>query len=1227
MERAMTIEKSSNYIYTDIGFNIENLKFEEVKGLPLVNTQIINHNDFYSPYSNPLHSSFWHVKTGDHILTYHIYGDLRLNANTSLFSDDPISYRHIPTSIHNSSLISEIEIFRYGDSFASINFYESKNYGDIINFNLNDIISLSDNVVFYNTGYTNINLPDGNNTFLFWGGDKFIESSNGMDSIINLSWDFDSEHNWGNVNGDIHIVYSNFSNFSLGNYFLSNIDFIKDNVLFEQPQHYILGYHTEYISGFTKGSTIDFSRVENLNFINKNSFSGNGSPEVRLHNNTATGQSFWLEFDESGNGYIDHAIKIYTFIEGFNRIQETYPGSLLLTFGENYQDFDTSVLKIDPINGDFVEQAGGNQVFTGTVFIGRNDGVDRLLRVEGATVTLFEDHVSVRGGHVYGMGNNDFVRAIGDFDIAYADGRASNVNFSYVHPLAGLDLFIKGFRIQPDRTVMDVGLDFPLQLTGLSIGPTDIGLGLLTLDAEGNISFGADVKVNLPDIDYSFMEMFSVNASGQKIGYNALEDTIKYEGLLKFGFPVKGADATVTANLQDPYYAGIVDGSAQFVGKLGFDAEIPFGPFTFNNLELDINTVEQSVSASAAITLDLNARTPKLDLDVAFNFSPFELDSVGFAADELNIMIKPSIFLQKLGIKVDNLAPSNNQAVSAGGAVAFTFGPEVSLPLISGNASIVRADVDVTWESGQIRGQGTAYLLNENIVRKEGSVVLNWEKEFVSISGDISILDGTFSGTAQTRADSQFNLDSFANGSLSVPRSLPKFGGLTLGEATARFAFSNDGNFSNDYVMAWSTIDLSFSLWGLGVKANVIVGVRYNFAEGFSLVGPREINALPDSVMMVSAEGSDMQGLSMNDADMLVPMLAPASAADQSQSFFIEEGLEYSLFTLEWSNTAAARPDITIVTPDGQRITEDAFAENNIIIVPELTQDGLITIAVGPQQEGGVVASGIWTLEIEDASQIGETTIAAFNPPVPSAQIDIDGVSLEDDSVIIEYSAQATASFADIALYYAKDDSFENLTPISGSFEMGSNSFTWEPTDLDGGTYYITAMIIPDDGAPVWSIYETPFSWAGEVETTSVFRFYNEATRVHFLTTSEEERDLIIAEMPTFNYEGVAFSTSAPSEDSLSVHRFFNADTRAHFYTADDDERDMILETWPSFQYEGVAFNAFAEAADDRREVHRFYNTETNTHFYTADDDERDTVINTLPTFNYEGVSYYVDAW
>lgn len=213
----------------------------------------------------------------------------------------------------------------------------------------------------------------------------------------------------------------------------------------------------------------------------------------------------------------------------------------------------------------------------------------------------------------------------------------------------------------------------------------------------------------------------------------------------------------------------------------------------------------------------------------------------------------------------------------------------------------------------------------------------------------------------------------------------------------------------------------------------------------------------------------------------------------------------------------------------------------------------------------------------------------------------------------------------------------DNRLIFSGDLEAAHGAsgsgvfFEYEETYLVGGllthgNQYLTGVTGFTENIAYQIIdWMTEYAPDPEIAENVVFRFYNEDTGVHFLTTSIEERDMIITSMPTFRYEGRAFTTSAEPDDGLAVFRFFNAETGAHFYTASETERDTILSQLPAFNFEGVAFYAFEEGAADRQAVYRFYNTETGTHFYTASGSERDDVLAGLPSFAFEGISYYVD--
>lgn len=141
-----------------------------------------------------------------------------------------------------------------------------------------------------------------------------------------------------------------------------------------------------------------------------------------------------------------------------------------------------------------------------------------------------------------------------------------------------------------------------------------------------------------------------------------------------------------------------------------------------------------------------------------------------------------------------------------------------------------------------------------------------------------------------------------------------------------------------------------------------------------------------------------------------------------------------------------------------------------------------------------------------------------------------------------------------------------------------------------------------------------------------VYRFYNTLIGNHFFTTSTDERDSIIANIPTMTYEGNVFDSNATAENGGSaVYRFFNTANGTHFYTASAEEAANIRSNLPQMNDEGIVYYAHLTADGGGTALYRFYNTQNGSHFFTTSETERDNTISTLGHYNYEGVAYYVD--
>ncbi len=146
-----------------------------------------------------------------------------------------------------------------------------------------------------------------------------------------------------------------------------------------------------------------------------------------------------------------------------------------------------------------------------------------------------------------------------------------------------------------------------------------------------------------------------------------------------------------------------------------------------------------------------------------------------------------------------------------------------------------------------------------------------------------------------------------------------------------------------------------------------------------------------------------------------------------------------------------------------------------------------------------------------------------------------------------------------------------------------------------------------------------------------VYRFYNTQTTAHFYTTNQTEVDNILATMPQFHLDGVAFQAAGSYTPGLSpVYRFYNSRTGVHFYTISESEKANVLATLPQFVLEGPAYYASQVSGKGLTPLYRFYVPSRGFHFYTANETEKNSIqANLSATYTYEGIGYYVldNSW
>jgi hypothetical protein len=152
-----------------------------------------------------------------------------------------------------------------------------------------------------------------------------------------------------------------------------------------------------------------------------------------------------------------------------------------------------------------------------------------------------------------------------------------------------------------------------------------------------------------------------------------------------------------------------------------------------------------------------------------------------------------------------------------------------------------------------------------------------------------------------------------------------------------------------------------------------------------------------------------------------------------------------------------------------------------------------------------------------------------------------------------------------------------NQIPKYSVFRFWSDNFQ--------GHFYTISIIeknavidnYPDD----WSFEGVAFNANQTKLQTSnkpVYRFWSDEYMHHFYTISETEKDEIVANWSDiWDYEGIAyyaFTSNQPGTTAL--HRFWSDTYMGHFYTTSETEKDQIIANWPDiWDYEGKAFYVY----------------------------------------------------
>ena len=734
------------------------------------------------------------------------------------------------------------------------------------------------------------------------------------------------------------------------------------------------------------------------------------------------------------------------------------------------EDKSLNSIRLEFVGGEFAynEQTERHEA-SGIIFIGRTDGIKRQIRVDGK-VSYDDDTVSVDGTVYSVIGDNNIKQSPlfkGKFELDIATATTKSFeetgSLSNEYEIAGSDIDFKGITFNQENIALNARIKTPDNL--------GINYNYFTSDTEAllvsqdNVDFAQSFGLSLPDFknDNLFDFLPIKELSDLSFDYIAEENAIKLQGkLIVEPFinspdlnPFNRDETEIIVDLAGDNFIQIQDGKADLVGSLEIN-NLDIGEFFGVDVGLSIDTINKKVGGKAKITYsfgkNIAGKEDKtgIGLDLGFIYSPFGLDRIKGEVDFNNFPIFNTGWnLQEIGLGLDNISSSQPLEVTLDGRV--TSGPEVAF--LDGLYSLIDAKISATVSSEELTGKGEFKLIDDRIFKAtEASFTINWKDRYAELGGKATIVDDFIVGDVDFKLNSNFDISFSSKAQVNIPKSIPVVGGASLGEGNYVANFSNDGDFSNDYYAAWG----EYKIRKFGVNINSHFGAKFypfkkgSIADKFELFGPKDLPPIG--------------------------------------SYYIAPDTEWVFLSADWENDRINDVPVIVETPNGEFISEDEFAENNIAIVEKFTNSNTKTVVVVDPEPG------IWDILLEDKTGLGEVKYTALGESeAPEVEITLLEQNIDGSEVTINYNAFDADSQAQIKLFYDDDDrDFNGLLITDDLIEAdGAGSFTWNTEGIAPGDYHVYAMVMDENSVPSFDYSEQSItiSQQADISVTQVANF------------------------------------------------------------------------------------------------------------------------------------------
>ncbi|BAY87870.1 Na-Ca exchanger/integrin-beta4 (plasmid) [Calothrix parasitica NIES-267] len=550
--------------------------------------------------------------------------------------------------------------------------------------------------------------------------------------------------------------------------------------------------------------------------------------------------------------------------------------------------------------------------------------------------------------------------------------------------------------------------------------------------------------VTIPKTKFNLLGLLTIQAEDLSVEYESQpEDTFKLQG--KVSLPQL---FNATGNFSNENYIQITQNGIDVLGELSIeDAIIIPKVWGIKEAKLSFDTINNKIEGQGAILIPSG-----LIIGGSLGFVRNELDSISLDVAGLNKPIGTTgLFLQGIFGQVNNIAESNLNPIDFGGGMLITAGAKINLPLpnwlgenISG--SLIELNLDGSLNQDRIDANGGIDILY-GLVKGTGGAELNWNEGFLSSDFDFNIANKFIEGKASFHTDFNLNIHMSGEATIKAPKISVDTGffgrKINIGDfslASGQFVlqFTNDDNFANDYIRGSGEIDLPFGIGKHEASIQVYLDGKVEASVGNFLI--------------------------------------------KTSSYTIAPETEWIILNANWDNSSSDAA-VNITKPDGTIINESEFADNNIAIVDEMTTETTRAVIVKEPE------AGIWDINLVDTTGLGTFEYTAFSdsekpvveitslePNEAGSEVTINYKGFDPDSQKAIFTPNFNDSFdpdskAKISLFYDNDNEGNDGIIIETDIPEndGNASYTWNTQGIAPGDYYVYAMIVDSNNAPVFN--------------------------------------------------------------------------------------------------------------------------------------------------------------